>query len=88
MEMIKNNKLVTAIILAIVAGLTVFLANYNSAEEAPAAEPAVVEPAAETEVEPAAETPTDGPSALEITVEEPAADSTVAPEAPAADAKH
>jgi hypothetical protein len=55
MELVKNNKLVTAIILAVIAGLTAFLASWEQ-EESPKTEETAVEvaPAAEA---PAAEAP-------------------------------
>lgn len=51
MDFVKNNKLVTAIIVALIAGLTAFLASMNEETETASAAPeqVVVEPvAAET----------------------------------------
>lgn len=66
MELIKNNKLFTAIILAVIAGLTAFITAWNS-EETPAVEdpsPAVETALAAAPVEPAAEAPaTEAPAA-------------------------
>jgi hypothetical protein len=80
MEFVKNNKLVTAVIVAVIAGLTAFLAAWNGEETPAVEEQAPTVEAVPAEVAPAAEPAAPATESTSTPAVEPAAE----PVAPAA----